>query len=95
MPVMAERQNLFGLEQDRIEALVLEKGHPAYRARQIYHWMYARGVDAFGEMTNLPAALRRELADNFVMERPSLAGKQSSRDGTVKYIFSLEAGNSI
>lgn len=92
---MAAQRNLFGLLQDEIETLVLEKGHPAYRARQIYGWMYARGVDAFDKMANLPRALRKELEEYFVVNRPSLEGKQISRDGTVKYVFSLEDGKTI
>ena len=45
MKTMAERQNLFGLRQNEIETLVLDKGYPAYRARQLYHWMYARAAE--------------------------------------------------
>jgi 23S rRNA (adenine2503-C2)-methyltransferase len=92
---MAERRNLFGLGQSEIESLIVEKGHPAYRPRQIYRWIYARGVDAFGEMTNIPRALREELEECFVLSRPKLEGKQVSRDGTIKYVFSLEDGKNI
>jgi 23S rRNA (adenine2503-C2)-methyltransferase len=92
---MEGRQNLFGLKQGEIETLVVEKGQPAYRARQIYRWIYARGVDAFDEMTNIPRALRKELEECFILSRPRLEGKQISRDGTIKYVFSLEDGKAI
>jgi 23S rRNA (adenine2503-C2)-methyltransferase len=88
-------QNLFGLTQDEVASLVLENGHPAYRARQIYRWMYARGVDTFDEMTDLSRDLRKELEKCFVLNRPELVDRRISCDGTVKYLFSLEDAKTI
>jgi 23S rRNA (adenine2503-C2)-methyltransferase len=92
---MEERKNLFGLKRDEIEPLVLEIGLPAYRAGQVYRWMYGHGIQRFGDMANLPRTLRNELEERFVIGRPNVASIESSRDGTVKYVFSLEDGKTI
>jgi 23S rRNA (adenine2503-C2)-methyltransferase len=92
---VTEKHNLFGLGRRDLETLVLERRLPAYRARQIYRGMYARGVDAFEAMTELPKSLRRQLAESFVIARPVVSDMQASRDGTIKYAFSLGDGKLI
>jgi len=88
-------RNLFGLTRQELETTVTELGLPLYRARQIYRWMYARGVTDFGAMTNMPKALRRQLREHFALETPDVADRQRSQDGTVKYLLSLEDDRSI
>ena len=46
----------------RLEKTLAARGEPAFRARQVWEWA-ARGVAGYDEMTNLPRALRDELAD--------------------------------
>ncbi|MBO4854573.1 MAG: 23S rRNA (adenine(2503)-C(2))-methyltransferase RlmN [Oscillospiraceae bacterium] len=70
-------------------------GEPAFRAKQVFTWLQ-KGVTSFDDMHNLPAALRRKLAERSYITAPQVARKQVSRlDGTVKYLWELRDGNCI
>lgn len=71
-------------------------GEKPYRARQIFRWLYKAGVKSFNDMTDLPIELRELLKTNFHITRLSVLDfKKSSIDGTTKYLFKLEDGNTI
>jgi 23S rRNA (adenine2503-C2)-methyltransferase len=57
--------------------------------------MYARLVGGFQEITELPKSLRRDLEESFVIHHPIIKSFQSSEDGTIKYVFSLDDGNAV
>jgi 23S rRNA (adenine2503-C2)-methyltransferase len=89
------RPNLFGMGKDAIAALVAGRGEPAFRARQIYGWLYHRRVRDVAAMANLPKALRASLADGFELRWPEVAERMLSFDGTRKYLFRLDDGATI
>ena len=69
-------------------------GQPAFRGKQVFTWLH-RGVRSFEEMTNLPKALRDQLAENCVITAPTVARKQvSALDGTRKYLWELSSPES-
>ena len=73
--------------------LVAELGEPRYRAGQITAWLYGRGVRDFGEMTDLSAGLRAQLAERFFIGTLAVERKEVSRlDGTRKYLVRLADG---
>ena len=73
-----------------------ELGEPAFRARQLYQWLHQKQASSFGEMTNLPAALRRELESRAKIAPVSTRLKlESALDGTRKFLFALEDGNCV
>ena len=78
----------FGQELPRLE-------QPAYRARQIWQWLFQRGAVSFSEMTNLSVALRQQLHEAFAISRLSILRRADARDGTVKFLFGLQDGQSI
>lgn len=82
------------LHPNDLEALMRELGQPPYRTKQVFQWL-GRGVASFSEMSDLPKSLRDELDGRCVLSLPDVARKQESRDGTIKYLFSLRDGNSI
>jgi len=84
--------NLFGLDRAALRARFAESGEPAYRADQVMHWIYRRGVDDFGAMTNLGKDLRTKLAQHYVIAPPPLVTEQQSADGTRKWVLSVGAG---
>ena len=70
-------------------------GLPAYRARQIFSRL-GRGAASFGEMTELPAALREALAEEYRIPVLSVIRRQTSvRDGTEKILWRLPDGESV
>jgi 23S rRNA (adenine2503-C2)-methyltransferase len=87
--------NLFGLDRDALGSLVAGLGEPAYRARQLYSWLYEKRASSLDEMTDLPRALRERLAAAHVVRWPEVAERAVSADGTVKYLFKLDDGATI
>ena len=80
---------------EELEAELKAMGEPAYRAKQVFSWL-SRGVSGFGEMTDLPKALRERLDGRFYLGAPQVLRKQvSAHDGTVKYLWGLSDGNAV
>ena len=70
-------------------------GQPTFRAQQVRQWLDA-GVTDFEQMTNLPKALRARLATAFTVPGVAIVRKLvSSIDGTVKYLYRLDDGETI
>lgn len=70
-------------------------GQSSFRAGQVYAWLH-RGAAAFGQMTDLPKALRESLDERYEITSAQVARKQVSRqDGTVKYLWRLSDGNCV
>jgi 23S rRNA (adenine2503-C2)-methyltransferase len=67
---------------------------PAYRTRQVWEWA-ARGATSFDEMTNLPAGMRRRLADEVPFSTLELVHEARSSDGTVKALFHTADGHPV
>lgn len=86
-------KNLAKVElEEKLEGLGLE----AYRARQIFKWLYKSGVSYFDEMTDLSAEARGILKAKFHITRPAMLDlKRSRADGTTKYLLKLEDANTI
>ena len=87
--------DLSGMDRAEIEQAVADLGEPRYRGRQIFHWIWARGVTDFNLMTDLGQALRAKLADSHRIDTPVLQQKHVSTDGTTKYLFRLADGRHI
>ena len=82
---------LLGQSVDELRVLVTAMGEPAYRAKQLYHALYAEQRRDFAAMSNLPAALRERLAREAAISWPPITRRYRSADGTVRYVLSLAA----
>ena len=78
-----------------LTALMKELGQPAFRAKQIFHWVHQKLATDFAAMTDQPKALLAKLEEGYYIAAPAIARRQQSKDGTVKYLFALEDGNCI
>ncbi len=76
--------------RDALAALFAGRGEPAFRARQVYGWLYHRRVREIGAMANLPKPLRAALEESFELRWPEVAERALSFDGTRKYLFRLD-----
>jgi 23S rRNA (adenine2503-C2)-methyltransferase len=94
-PPPAARLNLFGLDEQELQKACVDAGLPRFRAAQLFHWLYARGVSDFNECRNLPKELRVALAEMFVITHPVIAQEQRSADGTRKFLLRLADGREI
>ena len=83
------------IELHELEAALAQMGRPAFHARQIFQWMYRRGVTDFGAMTDLPRDLRAELAQRFRIGTPEIVRREQSIDGTTKFLLELADGKHI
>lgn len=83
------------MDRTALEGAVTALAEPAYRARQLYVWLYQKRVREIGAMTDLGKSLRERLAAHYALRWPGLADRQESGDGTVKYLFRLEDDASI
>ncbi|WP_419509556.1 23S rRNA (adenine(2503)-C(2))-methyltransferase RlmN [Candidatus Allofournierella excrementavium] len=78
-----------------LTALMKELGQPAFRAKQIFHWLHQKLVTEFSAMTDQPKALLAKLEEGYYIAAPAIVRRQQSKDGTVKYLFALDDGNCI
>jgi 23S rRNA (adenine2503-C2)-methyltransferase len=89
------QRNLFGLDRTALERVVMDLQEPAYRARQLYHWLYRKRVRDTAAMSDLAKELRQRLATAFHVRWPELSDRTASSDGTVKYLFRLDGGAAV
>src|SRR5207253_4924407 len=82
------------MDLDLLERTLRERGEPAFRARQVWEWT-ARGAPGYAEMTNLPRALREELASAVPFSTLTVEAERESRDGTVKTLFRTADGHPV
>lgn len=90
-----EKVDLKNFDLEELEAFIARHGKERYRARQIFKWLYQKGAVSFDEMSNISKELRRELADSARISTIAPEAVEVSRDGTRKYLFRLEDGNTI
>jgi 23S rRNA (adenine2503-C2)-methyltransferase len=89
------RPDLAAMDLAELEGALAGRGHPRFHARQIFAWIYAKGVTHFDRMTDLSLPLRADLAEHFRIGTPAVARKETSSDGTVKFLLALEDGRQI
>lgn len=89
------RPDLAELERPALEAWLKTEGHEAFRARQIFRWLYRRGITDPAAMSDLPAPLRASLAADCRLTTPHVASRERSVDGTEKLVLQLEDGRVI
>ncbi len=88
--------SLYDLSPGELREVLHGLGQPEYRWAQISDWLYRQWCDEPERMTNLPAALRRTLAEQFPGRLLRLLDQTASRDGlTTKYLFELSDGERI
>ncbi|MEQ9488815.1 MAG: 23S rRNA (adenine(2503)-C(2))-methyltransferase RlmN [Alphaproteobacteria bacterium] len=84
---------LIGQDRAALSELVADLGEPAFRAKQLYHWIYHRGARDFESMTNVSKTLRAKLSEIASLDRPAATSHQVSEDGTRKWLFRFADGN--
>ena len=85
------RRKLVGLSLDDMTRELAEAGHPAFRARQLYEWVYKKAATSFEEMTSLSKQLRSWLEENYALGYPEIAEiRGGAADGSRKMLFRLE-----
>jgi 23S rRNA (adenine2503-C2)-methyltransferase len=86
---------LLELNRFELKDAIASWGQPAYRAEQIWQWVWQKGCRDFEAMTNVGKDLRRCLHQSFSLERPPLAALVESQDGTLKGLLQLHDGKQV
>ncbi len=90
-----DRADLAEMDLPEMESALEAREHRRFHARQIFAWIYARGVTDFDAMTDLSRELRQDLARHFRIDTPRVVRRDASTDGTVKFLLALGDGRHI
>ena len=88
-------KNIKDYDLEDLKQELIELGEKAFRAEQIFKWLYVDKVKSFDEMTNLSLELREKLKANYNICNFKILKKLESSDGTKKYLFDILDGNAI
>ncbi len=89
------KKNLIGLTREDLTAELSAIDEKPFRAKQIWHWMYHRGITDFGAMSNLGKPLRQKLEAGYEVRRPTVITEQRSEDGTRKWLLGTADNNAV
>jgi 23S rRNA (adenine2503-C2)-methyltransferase len=95
LPLIERPRALLDLSPDDLRAWLQERRQPAMRARQLRRWLVQAGAETFEQMTDLPRALRQELASAFVPLGTRVVRHLESADATHKLLLGLHDGRLI
>jgi len=89
-------QDLLGSDRTELENLVRALGMPAFRAKQIFHWVQGKGVALIRDMTNIPKNTWDILEQHTFICRPRVVAQSQSRMGdTIKFLLAYEDGVTV
>jgi len=83
------KPSILDFTQDELKSIV----KPAFRAKQIYNWIYVQNVDSFSEMKNIPNELKTSLQEDYILNPLEIARVEESLDGSKKYLFRCQDGS--
>ena len=89
------KRNIRLLSLDELKEFFIQNGDKAYRAKQVYEWLWNKSAWSFEEMTSLSIETRKLLEENFVINHITVSHQQVSSDLTIKNAFRLYDGNMI
>lgn len=89
---MPQKIDIRSLSLDQLTEALKNQGEPAFRAKQIYDWLWAKGAIRFDDMSNLSKPLRQWLETTFVINAVEINDLQISKDKTIKCAMKLHDG---
>tara|TARA_B100000809_G_C15139312_1_gene532266 strand:+ start:4857 stop:5909 length:1053 start_codon:yes stop_codon:yes gene_type:complete len=89
------QKDIRSLSFEEVKESFIANGEKAFRAKQVFEWLWKKSATSFEEMTNLSLKTREWLSAHFVINAVTIESAQNSNDGTVKYIFKLHDGHKV
>jgi len=86
---MQKKQDIRALSKEKLKDYFVENGEKAFRAKQVYEWLWKKSAIDFDEMTNISLSTRKMLKENFDINAVKVDDLQISKDGTIKNAFRL------
>ncbi|NLA70248.1 MAG: 23S rRNA (adenine(2503)-C(2))-methyltransferase RlmN [Clostridiales bacterium] len=94
MSKLDNKINILSLEPYELADVVSSYGDKPFRAKQIFGWLGNKGVESFGEMTNIPLKLREHISSDYYIGLPKVVKDQKSKsDGTRKCLYEFADGS--
>jgi len=87
-----QKTDIRTLDLKELEQVVSDYNQPAFRAKQVFEWIWKKGINNFESMTNIPDQLRKNLSEKFIFFTLDEINRAESTDGTIKLLFSLHDG---
>lgn len=92
---MSNAPHIFSLSRPQLASTLATLGLPAFRAKQIWDWVYVKGVVDPQQMSNLGKADREKLATAIDWALPTITVQQQARDGVAKWLFKMADGHEV
>jgi len=92
MSAPTDRRHLLAVTLDEFSDVCQAGELPAFRARQVFEWVYGKGVCDFASMSNLSKSLRQQLSEQWAIETASEIRRQVAKDGTIKLLLGWPDG---
>ena len=86
---MSSKQDIRALSLEDLKSFFTEHNIQAFRAKQVYQWLWQKGAHNFSEMTNLSKEVRSLLEETFSINHIAIDQQQRSTDGTIKNAVKL------
>ncbi|MBQ3419373.1 MAG: 23S rRNA (adenine(2503)-C(2))-methyltransferase RlmN [Erysipelotrichaceae bacterium] len=83
---------IYDLSFEDLENYLIENGLKAFRAKQIFKWLYEKRIDSFEQMSDISNSLKEQLNRDFIINEFEVVKRQESKDGTIKFLFKLNDG---
>lgn len=93
--LLSAKQILLGRDLQQLTEMVTAAGFPAFRAKQLHHWLYNKIALSFDAMHNIARDFRTWLTENCTIGHVEIAGENASSDGSRKFAFRLHDGNIV
>ncbi|MFA0962287.1 23S rRNA (adenine(2503)-C(2))-methyltransferase RlmN [Roseivirga sp. BDSF3-8] len=90
-----KKQDIRRLSPEELKAFFVQNGEKAFRAKQVYEWLWKKSAHSFESMTNLSLGLREMLKEYFELNGVTVDQAQLSNDGTIKSAFKLHDGHLV
>lgn len=88
-------QTIYDFNLKMLEEMLAAHGQKSYRAKQMFTWLYRKRCNDFSEMSDLPASLTAQLKEEYCMMPLHEVTRQTSKDGTIKFLFEMQDGSSV
>ncbi len=92
---VGQKPSLIGMDREELQAAMVELGLEKFRAKQIWQWVYEKGVRDFDEMKTLGKSARELLATAYTLERPRVTKDLKSADGTRKWLLAMQDNQQV
>lgn len=89
------KEDLLSRTREELISLMQEEGFRGFRGKQIFNWIYKKGILSPGKMKNLSQKVIRVLEENYRISGLQMIKRLSSADGTVKYLWQTEDAQTI